>query len=186
MSTPSSARVIGLAKLKQAADRPACGGAGAHELRAHQNGDAEQRHRIGPVDRRDVRQSAFSFRNSRSGRGYTNAARGASVTGLAATLAALPPRLVGFHVKGGDAQQRKRRPASRRGAADRRGSGRLRPACRLRYRAASRLSAANPRRLAPSAPAQALVRGAESPAAAAIEAHSLRSPSARSAAPAAT
>src|SRR5579863_461174 len=49
------------AKLEQAADRPARRGPGAHQLRAHENGDADERHRIGPVDRRGLSQGALSF-----------------------------------------------------------------------------------------------------------------------------
>src|SRR5271165_4027146 len=68
----------GLAELEEAADRPACGRSGAHELRAHENGDADQGRRIGPIDRRGLRQSAVSSKCSRSARGYTKAPCGAS------------------------------------------------------------------------------------------------------------
>src|SRR6202020_3660956 len=107
----------GLAKLEQAGGRPARGRAGANKLRAHKNGDAKQRHRIGPVDRREVRQSAFSFRNSRSGRGYTNAAFGASVTAWRRLPCPFgPPRRLSREEWRCAAA--KTRPASERAAAD--------------------------------------------------------------------
>jgi len=40
-----------IAKLEQAADGPASRAARPDKLRAHQHGDAQQRRRIGPIDR---------------------------------------------------------------------------------------------------------------------------------------